>query len=99
MRRLGFDSRISLRLPASISVPAPGQGIIAIEIRENDERVRQVVTMINDAAADAALVAERTLVAALGGGCQAPIGAKVGAQLIADGAEQILADARNPKST
>ncbi|OFV92418.1 MAG: hydroxymethylbilane synthase [Acidobacteria bacterium RIFCSPLOWO2_12_FULL_65_11] len=140
LRRLGLQSRISLRLPASVSVPAPGQGIIAIETRQDDEHVRQVVATINDAAADAALCAERALVAALGGGCQAPlgalaspvdhdnlelvavvvsldgghalygtargtrgeaaaIGAKVGAQLITDGAEEILADARRRQAT
>jgi hydroxymethylbilane synthase len=75
LRRLGFQSRISLRLPATLCVPAPGQGIIAIEIREGDQAVRAAVASITDAAAWAALTAERALVEALGGGCQTPIGA------------------------
>ena len=75
LRRLGFQSRISFRLPATLCVPAPGQGIIAIEIREGDEPVRAAVSTIADAAAWAALTAERALVEALGGGCQSPIGA------------------------
>jgi hydroxymethylbilane synthase len=75
LRRLGFQSRISSRLPATLCVPAPGQGIIAIEIREGDEAVRAAVSTITDAAAWAALTAERALVEALGGGCQTPIGA------------------------
>jgi hydroxymethylbilane synthase len=56
-------------------VPAPGQGIVAIEIREGDEAVRQAVSSVDDAAAGAALEAERAVVTALGGGCQTPIGA------------------------
>ena len=39
LRRLGFQSRISFTLPATLCVPAPGQGIIAIEIRAGDEAV------------------------------------------------------------
>ena len=135
LRRLGFTSRISLALPVSACVPAPGQGIVAIEIRADDDEVRRVVAGIDDPAAADALDAERALVAALGGGCQTPIGAlaspvdgdelellaavvsldgsravrgqargprrdaaalgaRVGAQLLADGADQILLDAR-----
>ena len=75
LRRLGFAFRISLALPPEACVPAPGQGIIAIEVREDDNRVRQFVTPITDANAEAALNAERALVEALGGGCQTPIGA------------------------
>ena len=75
LTRLGFASRISARLPVDACVPAPGQGIVAIEIREGDEAVRQAVSRVDDAAAGAALEAERAVVAALGGGCQTPIGA------------------------
>jgi hydroxymethylbilane synthase len=73
--RLGFASRISLILPTTACVPAPGQGIIAIEIRNDDHRVRAAVSSITDRVAASALTAERALVAALGGGCQTPIGA------------------------
>ena len=75
LRRLGFANRISLALPAAACVPAPGQGIVAVEIRADDAGTRDAVVRIDDAAAGAALVAERALVAALGGGCQTPIGA------------------------
>jgi hydroxymethylbilane synthase len=134
LRRLGFANRISFAVPADACVPAPGQGIVAIEIRHADARVRDVVSRIDDPDAAAALAAERALVSALGGGCQTPIGAlatphegdrielvavvvaldgskavrargdatradatalgtRIGAQLIADGADEILADA------
>ncbi len=75
LRRLGFESRISFALPTTACVPAPGQGIIAIEIRGEDRRVHAAVSRITDRAAAAALDAERALVEALGGGCQTPIGA------------------------
>jgi hydroxymethylbilane synthase len=75
LRRLGFASRISFALPVTACVPAPGQGIVAIEIRDGDEAARAAVAPIDDAAANAALTAERAIVAALGGGCQTPIGA------------------------
>ncbi len=75
LRRLGFASRIAMTVPAAACVPAPGQGIVAIEIREGDELVQRAVAPIEDAAAAAALRTERALVETLGGGCQTPIGA------------------------
>lgn len=75
LRRLGFASRISLTLPLSACIPAPGQGIIAIEIRSGDARVRSAVDAITDRVAAQALEVERGVVDALGGGCQTPIGA------------------------
>jgi hydroxymethylbilane synthase len=74
LRRLGFASRISFPLPPAACVPAPGQGIVAVEIRRDDDGVRQAVERINDTETAAALTAERAVVAALGGGCQTPVG-------------------------
>jgi hydroxymethylbilane synthase len=75
LRRLGQESRISALLPAAACVPAPGQGIIAVEIRSGDDGARQLVAQADDGLAAAALIAERTVVEQLGGGCQMPIGA------------------------
>jgi hydroxymethylbilane synthase len=75
LRRLGFSHRISMTLPAEACVPAPGQGIVAVEIRESDEEIGRVVKRISDASADAALDAERAVIDMLGGGCQTPVGA------------------------
>lgn len=75
MRRLGFGSRISTAIPLEVCVPAPGQGIVAIEIRGDDGTTREILQGINDRAAGLSLEAERTVVAALGGGCQLPLGA------------------------
>jgi hydroxymethylbilane synthase len=75
LRRLGFGGRISAAIPLAQCVPAPGQGIVATEIRSDDEGVRLMVEPIHDEAAGRSLAAERALVAALGGGCQLPLGA------------------------
>jgi hydroxymethylbilane synthase len=74
LRRLGFGARISVSVAVEECVPAPGQGIIAIEIRIGDAATRQAVLRVNDDDAARALEAERALVRALGGGCQMPIG-------------------------
>src|SRR5215510_7919532 len=75
LRRLNHGHRISAALPVDACVPAPGQGIVAVEIRSDDDELRAVVAAINDTASAAALDAERAVVERLGGGCQMPIGA------------------------
>ena len=63
-------------LPAEACVPAPGQGIVAIEIRGDDDAGRATRWRGSTTRRRGdALTAERALVATLGGGCQTPIGA------------------------
>ena len=73
--RLGYASRLSAALSANACVPAPGQGIIAVEIRGSDTATGAAVAKIADPISAAALAAERVVVTRLGGGCQMPIGA------------------------
>jgi hydroxymethylbilane synthase len=104
--RLEHRARISTVLPVPACVPAPGQGIIAVEIRANDQRVADAVASVDHRETRAALDAERTVVTKLGGGCQMPIGAYAevtseGLDLIAvvlslDGARAIRAESRGP---
>ncbi|OFW10293.1 MAG: hydroxymethylbilane synthase [Acidobacteria bacterium RIFCSPLOWO2_02_FULL_67_36] len=75
MRRLGFAARISAAIPVEVCVPAPGQGIVAVEIRSDDDETRRALAPISDHPAAVSLIAERTVVEALGGGCQLPLGA------------------------
>jgi hydroxymethylbilane synthase len=75
LRRLGMDHRISAPIPLDQCIPAPGQGIVATEVRADDESTRRVLERIHDRAAGEALTAERAVVTALGGGCQLPLGA------------------------
>ena len=74
MRRLGLGARISTALPIENCVPAPGQGIVAIEIRQGDARAKRALAEIDDWSSRTSLDAERALVNALGGGCQLPLG-------------------------
>src|SRR5262245_59663812 len=55
LRRLGLASRISFTLPATACVPAPGQGIVAIEIREDDSRMAAAIQRVTDATAGTCL--------------------------------------------
>ena len=73
--RLDLAGRVSARLPVSDCLPAPGQGIVAIEIRASDRATAAVLAQVNDQDAMNALEAERALVKALEGDCQVPIGA------------------------
>ncbi len=75
LRRLGFERRISAALPPDTCVPAPGQGIIAVEVRTADRLITELTAPMDDPMAAAAFKAERAVVTTLGGGCQMPIGA------------------------
>jgi len=75
LRRLGQHERISGLLPLDRCVPAPGQGIIAVEARASDAEAGATLAPLDDRAAAAALVAEQAVVQKLEGGCQMPIGA------------------------
>jgi len=68
------------KLPPGICLPAVGQGALAVQVRENDALTAQLVAPLDDPASRAAVTAERALLAALGGGCQAPIAALAVAQ-------------------
>jgi hydroxymethylbilane synthase len=75
LTRLGHAARISAAISHDDCVPAPGQGIVAIETRLDDDEVRGVLRAINDVGTAACFEAERAVVSALGGGCQLPLGA------------------------
>lgn len=76
VKRLGLEHRLSALLPVDVCLPAPGQGIVAIEIAAScPADVRTALKRISDVDAEAALLAERAVVQALGGGCQMPLGA------------------------
>ena len=74
LERLGLGARITRPLEIDACVPAPGQGIIAVEARADDAATLALLAGLNDAAAGAALAAEQAVVAGLDGGCQLPLG-------------------------
>ena len=73
--RLGLAQRITAAIPVDRCMPAPGQGIVAVETRAGDDRTLRAVRPIHDKTSGIALDAERALVMALGGGCQLTLGA------------------------
>lgn len=75
LERLGLAGEISQVLPKSLMLPAVGQGALGLEARSDDARTRTALAPLNHVETHAAVTAERALLAALRGGCLAPVGA------------------------
>jgi hydroxymethylbilane synthase len=75
LERLGRTAEIGAELELERFVPAPGQGIIALEGRADDETARDAAAAITEAGAFACLLAERALAQGLGASCHTPLGA------------------------
>ncbi len=73
--RLGLADRISQRLAVDLGLPAPGQGALAVEYPTGRKDVQALVSSAVDSLVERAVVAERTLVRALGADCATPLGA------------------------
>lgn len=73
--RMGWQDQISEYLAFDICLPAPGQGAIALESRLEDRATNEAVTGLEHATSRTAVTVERAFLAAMGGGCLAPIGA------------------------
>ena len=98
LERLSLGERATPIDPLEV-MPAPGQGALGLEIRADDRRTRDALQPLGDAASARAVAAERAVLAALGGGCQAPVAAWVdghrlfGRVTAADGSVQLTASA------
>lgn len=75
LARLGRADRIDEILPADVVTAAPGQGSLAIQVRASDAEAIAAVARLDDRATRIAVVSERLLLNATGGGCRSPIGA------------------------
>jgi hydroxymethylbilane synthase len=73
--RLGAAHRISEILAPEICMPAVGQGAIGVECRAGDNATSEILDKLNHPETRNAIVAERTLLGLLEGGCQVPVGA------------------------
>ena len=69
--RLGYEELVAEDLEI---IPAVGQGAIAVEIRDDDTDIRELVEKLDDRSTRLAIAGERAFLAALEGGCQIPIG-------------------------
>lgn len=73
LHRLGWKDQISEFLDPEVMLPAIGQGVLAIEGRQGDERVSQLVASLNHSLTQASIRAERAFLKRLEGGCQVPV--------------------------
>ena len=75
LERLGLGGRITQVLAHTESLPAPSQGIVGLVCRRDDDAARAALDRITDRETAAEALAERALLHALHGGCNAPLGA------------------------
>ena len=75
LRRLGLDDSITELLDPALFPPSPGQGALAVQVRAGDRELLEMLNAFGDPDADAAVRAERALLAQLHGGCSVPVGA------------------------
>jgi hydroxymethylbilane synthase len=75
LHRLDARQHITCYLEAPAWLPAAGQGAIAVQVRDDDERMLALTAALDDAPTRLAVRAERAFLQALEGGCQVPIGA------------------------
>jgi hydroxymethylbilane synthase len=82
--RLGRHAEVSEILDPSLMLPAPAQGALAVECRDEDADLIDALALLDDQATRAAVTAERTLLATLEAGCSAPVAglAEVNEQMI-----------------
>ncbi|MBN1918168.1 MAG: hydroxymethylbilane synthase [Verrucomicrobia bacterium] len=74
-RRLRLENRITEIISPHTMLPAPGQGALAIEVRNDSAGILDIARALDDEAARRTTTAERAFLRALGGGCRTPIGA------------------------
>ncbi|WP_092433138.1 hydroxymethylbilane synthase [Collimonas sp. OK607] len=75
LKRLGLAARIKALIEPEQSLPAPGQGAMAIEIRADRADLHEILAPLNHLPTELAVTAERTLSRAFGGSCQIPLAA------------------------
>lgn len=73
--RASMDEYISYYIPTDIMVPAPAQGALAIEIRDNDLEIENLIESLKDEETEIQVAAERGFLDGVNGSCHIPIGA------------------------
>ena len=73
--RLGLGEIERERLKPQVMLPAIGQGALAIEVRQEDEELKEALAFLHHEETAFCVAAERAFLAALGGGCQVPLAA------------------------
>jgi hydroxymethylbilane synthase len=83
LARIGSASAVTQVFEPDEMLPAPGQGALAVECRDDSSGLAELLEAISDQPSMAAAIAERSLLEALGAGCSAPVGG------YAEGTEQL----------
>jgi hydroxymethylbilane synthase len=106
LKRLGLAQRITQVIPTSLVLPAVGQGALGVETRRDDRATLEILSSLDHPPTRSAVVAERSMLAALRGGCLAPVGAWArtqddhlrldGVVLSGDGSQRVAATASGP---
>ena len=73
MKRMGRAAEISQYIPLEVMMPSVGQGVLGIELREDDGKTRDLISPLNHSDTVVEISAERAFLRRLGGGCQVPI--------------------------
>lgn len=73
--RADLEEKITEYLPVDLMIPAPAQGALALEIRENDEELEKMIDAIKDEISQIQTDAERSYLAGIDGSCHIPMGA------------------------
>ena len=74
LKRVGLQDRITEYFDTASFMPAPGQGILCIQCRENDRKIKNLLKIINDREVTLICEAEREFSRIFDGGCHTPIG-------------------------
>ena len=75
LRRAGLEEKIDYYIPTDIMLPAPAQGILALEIREDDKETEKIIDSIKDNITKVQIAAERGFLIGVNGSCHIPMGA------------------------
>lgn len=75
VHRMGWQQKIKQHLAVDQFVPAPGQGALGIEVRADNNSVRELLEPLHEPETALAIESERAFLRAVGGGCTSPIGA------------------------
>lgn len=108
LERIDLSDRIRERIAPEDCLPAVGQGVVGIQCRDDDARIRQLIAPLNDAQTTLRISAERAVNARLEGGCHMPLAAfatfessnelRLRAQIsYPDGTSLITEDVRGPR--
>lgn len=91
--RLGLSDHIAWRIDPSQMIPAVGQGAVGIEARADDDRVLELIALVNDEPTLRAVNAERIILMELNGSCKVPMGAYAREETDGSGTAHLVFDA------